>query len=248
MKDFHKLMSDLSESSSIGFGKIERTKAHLEGRSISIPIMQGGLVVGHIRGDFDIHGKGATSRAQGYQVISGYSVEYYDPAINRHHAEDSVTVGGAFDTPKKALDEVKRRVVARFASLGRSAEGIPTREMPTLRDRLKANPKAWAHWSYVETVLPQIAAGQSVVPPTRPDVVGVMRWSGNDELWISCRILRSAIVKLFDTKELALVAQLKKLLKALPDLSPDVSPATARLAVSGAIMQFNKIRSMMDRP
>jgi hypothetical protein len=248
MKNYLTFITESAGRNTVSFGKAERSKARLEGRSMVIPIMQDGMTVGEISAGFDIHGKGATSRAAGYQVVGGYSVEYHDPALSPHQHDDGVVIGGRFDTQKKALDEVKRRVILRLTSLGRSAEGIAARKMPTLRDRLKANPKAWAHWSYVETVLPQIAAGQSVVPPVRPDVAGVLRWTGTDEPWRSYAFLKGAVTKLLDTKELALLSQLKQLHKELPDIDTNATAQVAAAAVSGAVARFNKIRSMMETP
>lgn len=253
MKDYHTLMSELSESTAVTFGKPSRGSGTLEGRSVAIDILRGAEEIGTIHADFDVHGRGATSRAQGYQVISGYSVEYIDQRLAPHQSEDGVQVGGRFDTAAKALTEVKRRVAARVASLGGSVEGIRKKTLPSLRERLTGDPKASAFMAYVETVLPQMAAGQPIVPPSIPYIVGVGKLDDTKELWQSVNRLGRAINHLSALRgESAFASQMKKLRDELKSLllsgGADRTPAeVAALAVHG-MARLNKIRSMMEQP
>ena len=252
MKDYLTLMSELSESTAVTFGKPLRASGTLEGKSVTLDILRGAEEIGTIRADFDVHGIGATSRAQGYQVISGYSVEYIDQRLQPHQSEDGVQIGGPFASAAKALAEVKRRVAARIASLGGSVEGIRKNTLPSLRERLRSDPKAAAFMAYVETVLPQMAAGQPIVPPSIPYIVGVGKLDDTRELWQSVNRLIRAINYLSALKgESAFASQMKKLrdeLKQLVQLGGmDKSPAeVANMAVHG-MARLNKIRSMLEQ-
>jgi hypothetical protein len=249
MKDFHELVRTITESVKVTFGKPERFRGKLEGRSIRIPILLGNLEIGEIKADFEVHGRTATSRGAGYEVIDGYSVEYMDARLRGQEQADSVRVGGQFDSAPKALNEVKRRVAARVAALDAPPEGVSVRKVPTLRERLKGDPKAWAHWSYVEVVLPQMAAGAPVRPPVRPDVAGVLSWSDDMDSWLAYEILRGAILRLTNQRhEAPFASQMKHLAKEISDkVTTDSTATQIAAAVSRGIARFNKIRSMMER-